>query len=231
MNEALTHSGRTVYACATIYTHKWAYMILSVIIFLITTVLLAFAGIIPDAQPTISSSASVVPAVTFTSTPVVSAHVVPLKVHTENPIRIVIPSVGVSASVSNPNTTNAKILDKELLSGAVRYPHSALLGERGNVILFGHSSYLPVVWNPAYKTFDGVQNLHKGARVLAYSSTTVYEYAVDSVEKKNTTTGAINLSVTGKILTLATCNVFGKKSDRFIVTAHFVKSYPIGNNS
>jgi len=187
--------------------------------------------IIPDSHAKSTLVVADTPEITLASIPSASAQVLPAKTRTENPIKIVMPSIHKSATIENPNTQNAKVLDKALLSGAVRYWHSVKLGEKGNVVLFGHSSYLPGIYNPAYKTFTGIQNLRKGARILVYSSTTVYEYAVYTVKKQNTTTDAINLLSRGKELTLITCNVFGKRSDRFVVTAHFVKSYPIGNNS
>ena len=131
----------------------------------------------------------------------------------EYPVRIEIPSVGVRANVSNPNTTNIQALDRELLSGAVRYPGTGLLGEKGNVLMFGHSSYLPVVHN---------QHLKKGDVITVYGETRVYFYEVDEVREENTTTGEISLDVSGAKLTLATCDTFGAKSDRFIVTASLV---------
>ena len=141
----------------------------------------------------------------------------------EYPVRIEIPSVGVRANVSNPNTTNIQALDRELLSGAVRYPGTGLLGEKGNVLMFGHSSYLPVVHNQAYKAFNDIQHLKKGDVITVYGETRVYFYEVDEVREENTTTGEISLDVSGAKLTLATCDTFGAKSDRFIVTASVLK--------
>ncbi len=232
MNEIPTRLRHIVYICRAIYAHKWAYIVITVVIFIITTILLAHAGIIPDVPSTLSTDASAV--VPIKTLPFVqSAHpsVAITTSDVESPIKIVIPSIHLSASIKNPNTTNARILDGDLLSGAVRYPRSAMLGEQGNVILFGHSSYLPIVLNQAYKTFNGIQNLHEGSLILVHSSSKVYEYAVKSVKKESATVDSIALAVRGKVLTLSTCNVFGKKSSRFIVTASFVKSYPIVNNS
>ncbi len=144
----------------------------------------------------------------------------------ELPERIEIASIGVSASIANPSTTETSALDHELEKGAVRYPTSAKLGETGNVVLFGHSSYLPVVGNPAYKTFNGIQKLKSGQNITVYSSHTVYVYSVKSVRKETAEEGAIPLSIAGKQLTLATCDSFGEKSDRFVVVADFVESHP-----
>lgn len=143
----------------------------------------------------------------------------------ELPLKIVIPAIALTASISNPTTTSVEVLDQALLSGAVRYPTSAKLGAFGNVVLFGHSSYLPVVRNQAYKTFDGIQNLKSGDAITVYSSGTMYTYAVRSVTKADADSDGIPLTVSGKELTLATCDSFGTKSSRFIVVADFVESH------
>ncbi|MDP1689922.1 MAG: sortase [bacterium] len=146
----------------------------------------------------------------------------------ELPARIEIPAIGLSASISNPTATNIEILDEKLLAGAVRYPTSASLGETGNVVLFGHSSYLPIVGNQAYKTFNGIQKLSAGDVVTVYSVGTAYTYRVKSVAKESAASGAgIDLAVSGRVLTLATCNSFGTKTDRFVVVADFVESHSI----
>ena len=110
----------------------------------------------------------------------------------------------------------------------MRYPTSARLGETGNVVIFGHSSYLPVVGNQAYKAFNGIQKLVAGDTITVYSSGTAYTYQVRDVAKESAASDAgIDLAVTGRVLTLATCDSFGAKSDRFIVTADFVESHSV----
>ena len=146
----------------------------------------------------------------------------------ELPTKIEIKAIGLSTVVVNPATTDITILDKELLNGAVRHPSSARLGEKGNVVLFGHSSYLPIVNNQAYKTFNGIQKLEVGDIVIVYASDTAYTYKVRSVAKENAKDNSvISLSTDSKILTLVTCNSFGTKEDRFIVIADFVESHSI----
>jgi len=150
------------------------------------------------------------------------------RVVTEEPVKVEIPSLKLSVTIANPTTTDVKALDALLLKGAVRYPTSAKLGENGNVVLFGHSSYLPIVGNQAYKAFNGIQKLKQGDTVTVYSSGTAYTYAVRTMRKESANDAVIQLSVTGRVLTLATCDSFGAKSDRFVVTADFVESHLIG---
>jgi len=148
---------------------------------------------------------------------------------TEKPIRIEIPSLELEVAVANPTKTDVATLDAALLNGAVRYPTSAELGEKGNVIIFGHSSYLPVVRNGAFKAFNGIEDLKEGDRILVTGSSRTYVYEVESVREADAEEDAIPLDVSGSKLTLATCDSFGTKSDRFIVVADLVESYPTGN--
>lgn len=149
-------------------------------------------------------------------------------VDVENPIHIEIPEIGLEATIKNPTSTNVAVLDEALLTGAVRYPTSAKLGEEGNVILFGHSSYLPVVNNKAFKAFNGVEDLNRGDEILVSGSDRTFVYAVTSVREANISEDAIPLTASGNILTIVTCDSFGQKTDRFIVTATLVESYPAG---
>ena len=163
-----------------------------------------------------------VPVVTATKTEAVTTVVQ----SPELPERIEIPSIKLKVNVANPNSTDVATLDAALHTGAVRYPLSAKLGEDGNVIAFGHSSYLPVVNNPAYKAFNEIQKLKVGERIMVVGTDNTFVYVVETVNSANAGTDAIPLTVTGKMLTLATCDSFGTKSDRFVVTASFVESYP-----
>ena len=101
------------------------------------------------------------------------------------------------------------------------------LGEEGTVLIFGHSSYLPIVRNQNYKAFNGIQKLKVGETVSVYSATAEYRYTVTGVRLANATEDVIELPSTGKFLTLVTCDSFGTKSDRFVVTAQFQAAYTI----
>ena len=95
------------------------------------------------------------------------------------------------------------------------------------MLLFGHSSYLPIVHNQVYKTFDGIQNLKPGQIVSVYSSDMRYDYSVVQVKVADATQDSVELDPTGKHLTLVTCDSFATKSNRFIVTADFVGAYTL----
>lgn len=157
-------------------------------------------------------------------TPVVAAHTV----DADAPVSVVIDAIGTNVPVLNPVSTDIAALDAALLKGAVHYPGSANLGDSDNMVIFGHSSYLPVVRNQAYKAFNGLQNLNEGNLVRVRSGEEEEVYRVVSVRlAKASADEVIELSTGSKMLTLVTCNTFGEKSDRWVVTAEFVGRYPI----
>lgn len=222
MNSVIHLTVRLIRAGKLAYTKRWSFLVLSFCVFFLSVGMLGKLDLLPQAAPVEAYSPEVVVSankVVATSTPVV--------IVSEQPTKIEIPAISLSATVSNPTSTVIATLDQQLLKGAVRYPTSALLGETGNVVLFGHSSYLPVVLNQAYKTFNDIQKLTAGDTVIVYSSGTAYTYAVRTVEKESTNTAGIPLKVDGRVLTLSTCDSFGAKSDRFVVTADFVESHSI----
>ena len=224
MEWSITAVARLVMAGKRIQGKRMQFLAVFAVVFLGSIVTLANNDLLPDA-----SKASAEPVISISASQVIVSPSTPIVV-SEEPVKIVIPIIDLSATVSNPTTTDMEALDTYLLKGAVRYPTSAKLGEMGNVVLFGHSSYLPIVGNQAYKTFDGIQKLVAGDVITVYSADAVYTYKVRTVTKENVASGAgISLATTGQVLTLATCNSFATKSDRFIVTADFVESHLISS--
>jgi LPXTG-site transpeptidase (sortase) family protein len=143
----------------------------------------------------------------------------------EYPLRVVAKDIGLDVKVVNPATTSVSELDSALEQGAVRYPTSAMLNQEGTMLIFGHSSYLPVVYHQYYKTFDGIQNLKAGEIVSIYSNETEYRYSVTSVTLANAEQDVIELPQSGKHLVLVTCDSFATKSTRYVVRADFVGAY------
>lgn len=140
------------------------------------------------------------------------------------PVRIANKRLGINATVANPTSADVKVLDRALLSGTARYPTSGRLGERGTVLIFGHSSYLPVIRNQAYKAFSGIQNLKEGEVVSVFSASQEFRYKVTSVSIQSSTDprqNVIELPDDKQYLVLVTCDTFGAKTDRFVVEAVF----------
>jgi LPXTG-site transpeptidase (sortase) family protein len=189
---------------------------------------LAGVGLVPDAltrgDEHTEANATVVTGPETSGTPVAHAAAA-------DPLHITIDAIGVDAPVLNPESPDTETLDAALLAGAVHYPGSADLEENGNVFLFGHSSYLPKVINPAFRAFNGLQHLAEGDIIRVRSRSDEYIYRVTSVKLVDASEAWVDLSRTGRKLTLSTCDSFGKKQDRFVVEAEFVGSYELSGES
>jgi LPXTG-site transpeptidase (sortase) family protein len=229
--EGMTQSGRLFGAIRAAWRMRWLFLIVFLLMFFLSYSALLAIDLVPSpavaatsTQSTATPTASPLVAVgTAANAGALSPNVMDAFITSEEPVKIEIPSIKLTTSVSNPTSSKIATLDAYLMKGAVRYPTSGLLGQKGNVVIFGHSTYLPIVNSPAYKTFDGIQNLKPGDAITVYSSANAYVYSVDAVEKKSASSDAIPLNVSDSELTLSTCDSFGQKSDRFVVTAHLVK--------
>lgn len=135
------------------------------------------------------------------------------------PQTITIDALKKTIKVLNPAADSIAALDSALLSGVVRHPDSATMAENGNLFILGHSSYLPVVNNKNFQAFNGIQNLKWGDTIRVASKDVEYTYRVEKVYKAKATDLTVPISGKEKRLTLATCNSFGTKVDRFIVEA------------
>ncbi|MEX0917969.1 MAG: sortase [Candidatus Paceibacterota bacterium] len=138
----------------------------------------------------------------------------PLTIHFDSLQRVV--------SVQNPVSRKIDDLDASLLKGAVRHPDSANFANTGNIFILGHSSYLPNVFNKNYQAFNGIQDLNFGDIVRLRSADTEYIYRVERVYKAKASDVVVPNSRGEAKLTLATCNTFGAKEDRFMVEASLV---------
>jgi LPXTG-site transpeptidase (sortase) family protein len=222
MRGTIEFTVRLIQAGKRVYARKWNFLGVFAVVFLGSIFTLGQLNLLPEMSPS---------AVVLAANPHLAANtnvLAPIAT-VELPTKIEIPAINLAATIANPTTTDVAVLDQKLLKGAVRYPTSASLGETGNVVLFGHSSYLPIVSNQAYKTFNGIQKLVAGDVVTVYSSDTAYTYQVRSVAKESANDAGIPLSVAGRVLTLATCDSFGAKTDRFVVVADFVESHSISS--
>ena len=135
------------------------------------------------------------------------------------PEEIYIKKLDKTIEVLNPTSREVADLDAALLSGVVRHPDSAKLGQAGNVFILGHSSYLPAVLNPNFKAFNGIQDLAWGDEIEVISGDTVFVYRVDRVYRAEAQELVVPIAGDENKLTLATCDSFGSVDDRFIVEA------------
>ena len=150
----------------------------------------------------------------------------PAAVVTALPSRVIIDGISLDLPVLNPDTRDIAALDEILKNGPARYVDSAKLGEKGNVLIFAHTSHLPVVHNPMYKAFNRLPELEKGDVIALKGEGREYVYSVTSVRRANAEEEMIDLSSTlGARLTLVTCDTLTSKESRWIVEADFIGSY------
>jgi len=143
------------------------------------------------------------------------------------PLKIIFDTLDKEVVVLNPTSRAVSDLDTALLSGAVRHPDSADFNTAGNIFILAHSSYLPNVFNKNFQAFNGIQNLTWGDKIRLQSEDMEYVYRVDKVYKAKTAEVFVPETPGESKLTLATCNSFATKDDRFMVESTLVGSYPI----
>lgn len=145
------------------------------------------------------------------------------------PERIAIPSINLDLAVQNPDTRDLAELDEILKDGPARFSGSAKVGEAGgNVIIFAHSSRVPVVHNQMYKAFNRISELVAGDTVTIEADGKKHLYMVTSVKKVDASDTRIDMSKSlGTRLTLITCDTLTSKDARFVLEASFIGTYTL----
>lgn len=143
------------------------------------------------------------------------------------PTKIFIDALDKEIAVLNPESRSVSALDTALLSGVVRHPDSADFVRTGTIFILGHSSYLPNVVNKNFQAFNGIQKLTWGDTIRLHSADTEYVYRVERVYEAKASDAEVEIRSGESRLTLATCNSFGTKDDRFVVEASLVGKHAL----
>jgi LPXTG-site transpeptidase (sortase) family protein len=99
------------------------------------------------------------------------------------------------------------------------------------MIIFAHSSHLPIVHNKMFQAFNQIPNLKAGdSIVLTGADGKNYLYSVGSV-KKTDTSDVIPLTTDATKLYLVTCDTLTGKSARFVLEADYVGAFGPGGLS
>lgn len=140
---------------------------------------------------------------------------------TELPLSISVPSLGISSHVESPETTSVSVLDAALSRGPVYYQGSGTPGNR-NMFIFGHSTGFSIVNNKAYKVFNNLKLGKKGEYVYIQTSSGTHTYMIEEVRKMSKYSTWVQFNSEKPMLTLSTCDSFGKASDRWVLEATYV---------
>ncbi len=143
------------------------------------------------------------------------------QVKPEAPLVIDIPGYVVNANIQSPPNTDVAVLDAALGRGAVYYPGSGYPGSN-NTLIFGHSTTFKIVRNKAYQVFNDLKSVPVGTLVYVKTQSATHIYRTRKVERVSKYTSWIQFKSDSPILTLATCDGFGKASDRWVLVADYV---------
>ncbi len=203
---------------------KFTFLATTIVIFVMTLSAADSIGFVPyyvdGTEPTRSRVAlDALPELGEEATPT------PVATPTYLPDRIRSAAINLDLPVLNPETRDVDELTEIIKDGPARYADSARLGESGNILIFGHSSQLPVVHNQMYKAFNKVPDLKAGDTITLEGGGKEFVYAVLSVKSVDADEGIVDLTKTGNRLTLVTCDTLSGKSARFVLEAELIGSY------
>ena len=114
---------------------------------------------------------------------------------------------------------------EDLMDSLIQYPGTALPGQYGNTVVFGHS-VLPQFFNPKnYKTiFSTLPTLKKGEEILIDFDGILYRYEVVSLyEVLPENVSVLEQHYNAEYLTLITCVPPGTYLKRLVVNARLVR--------
>lgn len=115
--------------------------------------------------------------------------------------------------------------DYDLAKHLVNYPGTAIPGERGNAVIFGHST-LPQLFNQKdYKTiFANAYRLKVGDEIVAVVNNVLYQYQIFNIIVVDPEdSSALSQPLDDYYLTLVTCTPPGTTWKRLIIKARIKK--------
>lgn len=119
---------------------------------------------------------------------------------------------------------NVEIGSMDLAKSLIQYPQTALPGQLGNAVIFGHS-VLPQFFNPkSYLTiFSTLYKLETGDEIAVDFDKIHYRYLVDEIyEVKPEDLSVLEQRFDGQYLTLITCSPPGTYLRRLVIKARIV---------
>lgn len=158
--------------------------------------------------------------------PVVSEPIAEPEPEVIYPSEVIIPKLGLTAPLHInvlPSQTIAT-----LQNGVVHYADTALPGQIGNTVIFGHSSDFP--WSPGlYKNvFALLDQLVVGDLIVVPYTTQKFVYQVETTSVVRPSDLSVLKKTATPQLTLITCYPVGTTQRRLIITAKLIQGTPTG---
>lgn len=128
-----------------------------------------------------------------------------------------IPKLGIKDAVVRNDHSDLK-------QSLIHYPGTAMVGDLGNAVIFGHS-VLPQFFNPKnYLTiFSTLHTLHKGDEIVATEDGATYTYKITDMYSVNPDDlSPLAQTYNGRYLTLITCTPPGTYLKRLIIRAELL---------
>lgn len=131
---------------------------------------------------------------------------------------ISIPKIGLKDAVVSAR-------DTDLAKHLVNYGGTALPSERGNAVIFGHSTLPQLYDSKNYKTiFTYLYKLEPGDEIIVNLNNITYKYKIDNITVVDpTNTSVLEQNYSDSFLTLITCTPPGTIWKRLVVKARIIK--------
>lgn len=142
--------------------------------------------------------------------------------------RIIIPRINQNVPIVKVSTENLilrdwnaleKDIQKSLQDGVVHYPGTAEPGDKGNVVITGHSSYFPWDSGRFKDVFALLHQVAVGDQIIVYHNQKAYSYQVYEIKVVTPDKVDVLTQEDGDRLTLITCTPVGTNLRRLIVLA------------
>ena len=139
-------------------------------------------------------------------------------------MKLVIPKTGVKAPIIFPTDTSTKGILKALEGGVGVYPGSIMPGQKGHMIILGHSSLDSWYRGNYARVFALLNRLAVGDEFLIVAGDTKYIYRItaNQVFKPAAADAYMAQTVPGSMVELVTCDPVGSAANRRIVSAELV---------
>lgn len=94
------------------------------------------------------------------------------------PQRLIIPSLGINAPIVLVESSDENVLQEALEKGVIFWPDSVSLGEKGTMIILGHSSAYPWYKGAYGSVFSLLNKLEENDEIFVFSTKKKYVYKV-----------------------------------------------------